>query len=92
MSDPADNRRHSLKCFSSKSHCSTGLLIHCGDNEVVSPRVYPKTIRIVALVLVGIFLAVVVVTNSLSLGTYCLTTDAGNVPPAQQTAPAPHGR
>ncbi len=57
-------------------------ILEPGDNDAVSPRVYPKLLRVVALVVLGIFLAVVVVTTSLSLGAYCLTTDAGSLRPA----------
>lgn len=53
-------------------------ILEPGDNDAASPRVYPKTVRILSLLVLGIFLTVVVVTTSLSLGTYCLTTDAGS--------------
>lgn len=62
-------------------------ILEPGDNDAASPRVYPKALRILALVLLGIFLAVVVVTTSLSLGSYCLTTDAGSTRPAPNPAP-----
>lgn len=48
------------------------------ENDSASPRTYPRSLRIAALVIVGVFLAVIVVTTSLSLGRYCLTTDAGS--------------
>jgi len=57
-------------------------ILEPGDNDAASPRVFSKTVRFFSLFVLGIFLAVVVVTTSLSLGSYCLTTDAGRrVPP-----------
>ena len=49
------------------------------------PRCYGSAVRIAAGLLLGTFLAVVCVTTAVSLGKYCLTTDAENttsLPPA----------
>lgn len=43
-----------------------------------APRGYPAAVRLAALVLAGVFAAVVAVTTAVSLGAYCLTTDAAN--------------
>ena len=59
-----------------------------GDNDLASPRVYPPALRVVALVVLGLFFAVVVVSTSLSLGSYCLTTDAGSASPLPAGPPS----
>lgn len=58
-----------------------------GENTSASARSYPRSLRLAALVVVGVFVAVVVVSTSLSLGAYCLTTDAGS--PASGVAARP---
>lgn len=52
-------------------------ILEPAENGSASPRIYPRSLRIAALVVMGVFLAVVVVSTSLTLGAYCLTTDAG---------------
>jgi hypothetical protein len=42
---------------------------------VMSPRAYPRRVRILAGLLLGAFVAVVSVTTAVSLGAYCLTSD-----------------
>ena len=56
-------------------------ILEPGDNDLAAPRVYPPALRIIALCVLGLFFAVVVVSTSLSLGSYCLTTDAGSASP-----------
>jgi hypothetical protein len=45
-----------------------------------TPRVYPRPLRLVALLVLTVFALVVVVTTARSLGAFCLTTDAGSAP------------
>lgn len=42
------------------------------------PRRYSKGLRLVAFMVLVVFAGVVVVTTGVSLGAYCLTSDAGN--------------
>ncbi len=44
---------------------------------VTAPRSYPVALRVVTVVLLGAFVFVGVTTTVLSLGTYCLTSQAG---------------
>ena len=55
-------------------------ILEPGQGEGGSPRIYPRGMRLAALAVLAIFLSVVVVTTALSLGAYCLTTDAGSAP------------
>lgn len=64
-------------------------ILEPAENDAASPRVYPRSLRLLALLVIGIFLAVVVVTTSLSLGAYCLTTDAGGTPHPGAPSPSP---
>ena len=49
-------------------------ILEPGHNDAASPRRYSRPLRLAALVLLGIFLAVVVVSTALTLGAFCLTT------------------
>ena len=43
-----------------------------------APRTWPRWLRISTTVLVAVFFVVTVVTTAVSLGAYCLTTDASD--------------
>lgn len=44
-----------------------------------TPRRYPAALKVVASFVLVVFVAVTVCTTAVSLGAYCLTTDAGDV-------------
>jgi hypothetical protein len=54
-----------------------GLLELPGDFEA-SPRRFPRALRILAGLLVALFLTATIATGAVSLGRYCLTTDAAD--------------
>ena len=53
-------------------------LVRVPDGYSRTPRRYPPALRIAALALVAAFLTAGTLTTVLSLGRYCLTTDASN--------------
>jgi hypothetical protein len=53
-------------------------LVHQPANYEATPRRYPTRLRFAAIVVLGAFVGVSVVTTAYSLGAYCLTTWGGN--------------
>ena len=45
---------------------------------VARPRTHPTRLRVAALLVLGVFVAVNIATTVFSLGAYCLTTYGGN--------------
>ena len=57
-------------------------IVEPADNDAATPRAYPAHLRLGALLVLAIFAVVVVATSALSLGAFCLTTDAGGSLPS----------
>ena len=53
-------------------------LVHHPESYNAAARRYPTRLRVAALVVLGSFVAVTVVTTAYSLGAYCLTTWGGS--------------
>ena len=54
-------------------------LVHYPQSYVTAAREYPSFFRMVALGVLGSFIAVTIITTVHSLGTYCLTTWGSNL-------------
>jgi len=70
-------------------------LLELPDDFAQPPRSYPKWQRWTVVAVLAVFALVTLVTTGASLGSYCLTTDAGDVralpwshrnPPAREAA------
>ena len=53
-------------------------LIHQPDGYQATPRRYPTRLKISAIAVLGVFVALSVVTTAYSLGAYCLTMWGGS--------------
>lgn len=53
-------------------------LVHQPSDYEATPRRYSNRLRVAAVVVLGAFVGVSVVTTAYSLGAYCLTTWGGN--------------
>jgi len=53
-------------------------LVHQPDGYEATARRYPARLRLMAVVVLGVFVGVSVLTTASSLGAYCLTTWGGH--------------
>jgi hypothetical protein len=64
-------------------------ILETAPDFVASPRRYSPRLRLLAVLLLALFFGATVVTTVVSLGRYCLTTDAANTRALPGSSPRP---